>query len=239
MSYSDDYEYDSDDYYHEHERYYDADPESVKAWSSAYAHFFDSTLRTTKNPTKQNQPPSNAISSEVPTQSATTSNKESEATDNKPDLESTKTHPNLLSVPKNELLKTSVSHSTDILNNKRDPSKCQSNQNYIKNQNFNHPGKEEQTANKDPNANDNTFFGEIKPIAFPSSAALYNQSPPTKNKESEQQEKISDKQEESEQEVGSENQGEIDLQEFSNTKDKESKQQEKFYGKENPVVNIK
>jgi len=84
MSYSDDYEYDSDDYYHENERYYDADPESVKAWSSAYAHFFDSTSRTTKNQTKQNQPPSNAISSEVPTQSATTiANKESEVTDNK------------------------------------------------------------------------------------------------------------------------------------------------------------
>ena len=52
---SDDYDYDSDDYHHEHERDYDADPGSVKAWSSAFAHLLD-------------QPPSKAISSEAPNQ---------------------------------------------------------------------------------------------------------------------------------------------------------------------------
>ena len=58
MSYLDDYDYDSDDYdydsddYH-HERDDDADRESVKKWSNAYAHLLDySTSRTTNTTIK-------------------------------------------------------------------------------------------------------------------------------------------------------------------------------------------
>ena len=49
---SDDYDYDSDDYHHEQDD--DADPESVKAWSNAYAHLlpYSSTSRTTNSTIK-------------------------------------------------------------------------------------------------------------------------------------------------------------------------------------------
>jgi len=142
MSYSDDYDYDSDDYDYDSDDYHhkqddDADAESVKAWSNAYAHLlpYSSTSRT------KNTSDVNPAVNQQQKQKHVGSTK-------------TPTHPNLLSVPDTELLKISVSHSTDIINNKREPIKCQSNQNYIKNQNSNHHGQaqEKQTADEDPNA---------------------------------------------------------------------------------------